>query len=106
MTKLRYFSTSSGKIELEMTLEQAQGAAHQGRCDADVKALSEDPAIATQLAKLDPKVLAEELSEYGGWEDSELTDRAQNVQRILWLAAWDIVEEGEGSEDDGGSLMT
>lgn len=30
---LHYFSTSSGRIELAMTLDQAQRASHQGECD-------------------------------------------------------------------------
>lgn len=88
-----WFSTSSGRIEIKMTLEQARGASHQGQCDNDVKALSEVPAIARQLRKIDPALLSVELREYGAWDDAELADHAQNLQRILWIAAGDIVEE-------------
>jgi hypothetical protein len=50
-----WFSTSSGRIELKMTLDQARSASHQGQCDSDVRDLSKVPAIARQLAKIDPK---------------------------------------------------
>lgn len=90
---LHYFSSSSGRIELAMTLEQAEGASHQGSCDDDVRALSKRPEIAKQLAEIDPALLVRELKEYGAWEADELADHDQNLQRILWLAAGDIEEE-------------
>ena len=87
-----WFSTSSGRIELKMTKAQAESASHQGQCDDDVKALSEVPAIRRQLAKIDPALLRAELRDYG-WDDAELADHAQNLRRLLWIAAGDIVEE-------------
>ena len=50
-------------------------------------------AIAEQLAKLDPKLLASELKERGAWDEAELADHDQNLQRILWIAACDIAEQ-------------
>jgi hypothetical protein len=88
-----WYSTGGGRIELQMTLAQAQGASHQGQCDADVEDLSKEPAIARQLAKINPETLRTELKEYGAWDADELSDHNQNLQRILWLAAGDIVEE-------------
>jgi hypothetical protein len=88
-----WFSSSSGRIELQITLAQARAASHQGQCDADVLALSNDRTIARQLANIDPADLARELGEYGAWDETELADHAQNLQRILWIACGDIVEE-------------
>ncbi len=85
-------STSSGRIEIQMTLEQAQSASHQGQCDDDVRALSGALGIAEQLAALDPEVLRDELREHGAWEDEQLADHSENLQRILWLLAGDVVE--------------
>lgn len=93
MAKLHWFSTSSGRIELSMTLEQAEGASHQGQCDDDVKCLSLFPEIAAQLVTIDQAMLAAELKEYGAWDDEALADHDQNLQRLVWLAAGDIVEE-------------
>jgi hypothetical protein len=92
-----YFSSSSGRIELQMTLSQAEGASHQGRCDDDVAALREAPAIRRQLAKIDRQTLRDELREYGAWDSLELADHDANLSRIVWLAAGDIVEESRQS---------
>lgn len=87
-----WWTSSSGRIDLEMTLEQAQGAAHQGQCDEDVLVLSRVPEIASQLAAIDPALLSYELREYGAWDEDERKDHEQNLQRLLWLAANDIKE--------------
>lgn len=87
-----WWSTSSGRIELAISRPDARCGSHQGQCDDDVQALSRVPYIAKQLEKLDPKLLADELSEWGAWDDEELADHEQNLQRILWLACGDIVE--------------
>jgi hypothetical protein len=88
----RWASTSSGRIEIQMSTEEAQSCSHSGSCDDDVRALSEVPHIAAQLAEIDPALLAEELSEYGAWDETELADHDQNLQRLLWSMAGDIVE--------------
>ena len=88
-----WFQSSSGRIELHITKEQAHIGSHQGQCDSDVQWLSEQPKIRRQLAKIDPALLASELSAYGAWDEVELADHQQNLQRLLWLACGDIVEE-------------
>lgn len=85
-----WFTSSSGRIEFQMTMRQAQSATHPGPCDADVRALSEEPVLRRQLAKIDKAVLAQELKEYGVWGEIELADHPQNLQRIVWIAAGDI----------------
>ncbi len=87
-----WFTSSHGTIEIEMTMAQAQSATHPGQCDADVMALSQHRKIRRQLERIDPEVLRKELREYGAWDDEDLADHAQNLQRILWIAAGDIVE--------------
>jgi hypothetical protein len=88
-----WYSSGSGRIELQMTLGQAKSARHQGQCDADVLELSKLPTIARQLRKIDARTLRDELREYGAWDADELADHDQNLQRLLWLAAGDIREE-------------
>lgn len=94
-----WYTSSSGRIEIEMTLVQARSMSHQGQCDEDVKAASEIPAIKRQLDKIDPAVLRSELRGFGTWNDDELADHDQNIQRILWIAAGDIVEEYESPKN-------
>lgn len=87
-----WWNSSNGKIELNITKRQAAGASHPGDCDQDVMLLSQVPAIRRQLAKVDPEALRQELSEYGAWDDVELVNHVDNVQRLLWLACGDITE--------------
>jgi hypothetical protein len=87
-----YWTNSSGLISLNISKADAAGASHQGQCDADVDALSGKASIARQLAKIDPDTLRADLREYGAWDDDDLADHDQNLQRLLWLACGDIVE--------------
>ena len=91
--ELLWFTTGSGKIELKISLSDAKSASHQGQCDADVLALSKVPYIAEQLAQIDPQTLRDELREHGAWDSDELADHDQNLQRLLWIACGDIVEQ-------------
>ena len=92
-----WFSSSSGRTDLFLTMRQAELASHPGQCDDDVLFLSRLPSVARQLAALDPDAVREDLGEYGAWDDDELADHEQNLQRLLWLAAGDIVEEARTS---------
>lgn len=87
-----WYSTSSGRIELNITKQQAQIGHHTGQCDDDVMLLSRMPSIVRQLNKLEPSLVREELKEFGAWDEIELADDAQNLQRLLWVACGDIVE--------------
>lgn len=87
-----FWTSSSGRIELQMTMKQARSASHQGRCDEDVLSLSSEKALRRQLDKIDAGTLVDELKEYGAWDDDELADHEHNLQRLVWLAAGDIVE--------------
>lgn len=91
--ELFWFGTSSGRIELQLTMEQANSGSHQGQCDADVLELSKMPDVACQLERIEPALLAAELEEYGAWDAEQLADHEENIQRILWLACCDITEE-------------
>jgi hypothetical protein len=81
------------RFEIEMTLEQAKDCSHQGQCDADVEYLVHTPGMRRQLAKIPAASIAAELKEYGAWDDAELADAAANQERIVWIAAGNIVDE-------------
>lgn len=97
MENTLWFTTGSGRIEIELLLDDARSVAHQGQCDEDVLALSKVPYIERQLGAIDPILLAAELREYGAWDEDELADHQQNLQRILWLACGEIKEEAAQS---------
>jgi hypothetical protein len=95
-----YWYDSSGRIELDITFEQAESASHQGDCTDDVQALSEDTGIAEQLEKIDAVQLRSTLQEYGAWDAEQLSVHADNLQRLLWSACCDIRENPEDYTDD------
>jgi len=43
----------------------------------------------------DTEVCAELLRPYGAWEDDELTDHNNNLDRLVWLAGCDLCESDE-----------
>lgn len=95
------WQSGSGRICITFAnLDQCRQCAHPGPADLDVADLSTDPAIAAQLAAIDATELARELKDYGAWADAELEDHAQNLQRVLWLAACDVHEQPDLYKDE------
>ena len=92
----KYWSDGMGRLEIEMTLEQAESASHQGRCDDDVASLVEE--LRGQLDKLDKEKVKESLKEYGAWNEEELSDHEANLQRLVWIASGDMVEEARNEQ--------
>jgi len=82
------------RFQLQMTRAQAESATRPG-VDAshDVAALRRVPAIRRQLAKLAPVAVAAELRDYGAWTDEELNDHDENLTRLVWSAAGNIMDE-------------
>jgi hypothetical protein len=89
---MNQWTSGCGRIVLSMSLEQACGAYHPGRCDDEVRALSEVDEVSRQLTALDPALVREELKQYGARDEAELADHEQNLQRLLWLAAGSVTE--------------
>ena len=85
--------TSFNRFELNITKAQVLATWHPGAMDDDIAALAKVPGISRQLKKLDPEQVRAELSEYGAWDDTQLHDHAENLQRVLWLGVCDIWEE-------------
>ena len=93
MSERKWWSSSSGRIVLQLAADDARSGSHSGPCDDDVRELSRKSYIAKQLAELDAILLARELREWGAWSDTELEDHDQNLQRVLWLACGGIEDE-------------
>jgi hypothetical protein len=95
-----YWVCSSGRIELDLSLDDAHTGYHQGACDQDIDYLSTIPRIKDQLSKLDPEIVKDELRGYGAWDDNELSDHDQNLKRLLWLACGDLVEDRFSDDEE------
>ena len=89
---LEWWVESLGRIELQITHQDAESASHTGQCDADVAALRRLPYIREQLNRLSPALVSECMREYGAWSTEELDDHDANLDRLLWCACCDISE--------------
>ena len=85
--------TSFERLEIEMTLDQAESCSHPGDCEPDVRMLMEHPLIKRQRKKIDPDLIRQELREWGSWSEEELAYDDSNWMRILWIGANNITEE-------------
>jgi hypothetical protein len=92
-----YWTCGSGWIELEFqTLEQIQHCTTPSQDASDaVTSLTVEPFIGRQLSKWDREKLRLTLKEYGAWDDVELSNHVENIRRMLWIAANDVMEEPE-----------
>jgi hypothetical protein len=87
-----YWCDSYGLIELNITKQQAHIGYHQGQCDSDIQVLRSVPTIKKQLDKLKPDIVARVLKDCGAWDADDLSDHEDNLDRLLWIACGDIVE--------------
>jgi hypothetical protein len=81
------------RFEIALTEDEARTGYHTGDCDCDVAELRKVPHIAAQLSQLDPADGYAELDEYGCWDETELADHEASLDRILWIACGNVVDE-------------
>lgn len=97
------WTSSSGRLSLAITTEQALECTKPGDCLPSVTRLAAVREIAEQLDKLAPEDVAAELRETGSWSDHELANHGANRLRLLWLACHDVIEEAaEAARYPGG----
>lgn len=89
----KWWTSSSGRIELSMSVEQIEMVPLSGHAEFGIALLRQEKEIRTQIDKIKPEVLTECLDEYGTWDDEQLKDHEANIDRLLWIAACDIQEE-------------
>jgi len=87
-----WWSSGCGRIELRLTREEALSCCGPGSVDDEVEELSRFPHIAAQLETIQPEVLREELQGYGAWDDEQLDDHDANLDRVLWIACGDLID--------------
>lgn len=81
------------RFSLRITLADAKSGSHPGDCCDDVNQLIRKTYIVNQLNRIGHQKIADELREYGAWDEEELSDSVACKRRIVWLACGDIVEE-------------
>jgi hypothetical protein len=98
-----WWCDGSGRIQLNITKDQARSGSHQGECHDDVEALMQVPAIRRQLNKIEPGPLARVIAEYTDWD---VSDHQTNLNRILWIACGDINDNTIAADYLGTSVET
>lgn len=89
---LYWFTNSSGLVNILLPGGAVLDIAQSGPADTAVALWRTDERIAKELEEITDEELRNDLREYGAWDDEELEDREANLDRLLWLAAWDIAE--------------
>lgn len=88
-----YWSSSSGRIELFLESSDISKGYHSGACDLDIAELRTMAHIDNQLKAIKPDLLVSELKEYGAWDSEELANHEDNLNRLLWLACGDLIDQ-------------
>lgn len=84
-------------IELELPRACIEACSASGDASEAVAYWLARPEIAAQFEGLTLLASARILYGYGAWEVSELTDRSQNIARLLWLACGDVENDPENT---------
>ena len=85
--KTYHWTDSSGYLEINLTQDQIDSICQSGSNDAAV--------AAADKTTLEPNSVRQVLREYGVWSIKELTNDADNLDRVFWIAAWDCFESPE-----------
>jgi hypothetical protein len=88
-----WWISSSGRVELRILRGDVLDVCCSGPNDTQVAELRQNPRIKKQLDALDPAVVAQELGEHGIWDSTELADHDANLDRLLWIACWDLFDK-------------
>jgi hypothetical protein len=82
------------RFELNIPLTFVNSCTQPGQdASDDVDLALKDQSIDDQLGLIDPDLIREELKEYGAWDEEELSDDYENMQRIVWIAACNAKDE-------------
>ena len=89
-TKIAYFNYIEG---IELPIDCVNDCSHSGPCDNDVNFWIENDAVKKELSQINSESLIKELDQHGAWSSDELKNHKDNLMRILWIAANDIMEQ-------------
>ena len=75
---------------LNITKAVANECSRSGDNEYSVNYYMNLPKYRKQLLKLDKEQVRNELNEYGAWDNDELSNHEDNLQRLFWLACGNI----------------
>lgn len=80
-------------ITLKLTKDCIRDCSHQGQCYPDIQYWLKQPRIANQMSRISPEDAKNCLKGYGAWNDEELNNHEDNLERVLWIACNDAKEQ-------------
>tara|TARA_R110002110_G_scaffold103517_1_gene261609 strand:+ start:360 stop:677 length:318 start_codon:yes stop_codon:yes gene_type:complete len=91
--KKYWWSSSCGRIEFELKQSTVDSICHGGSNDDAVEHESNEDYLKAIFAGIDPMILRGVIDEmFADITESELNDHESNLERMLWMASWDIFE--------------
>lgn len=75
---------------LNITKAVANECSKSGNNEYSVNYYMNLPKYKKQLLKLDKEQVRQELNDLGAWEDEELENHNDNLQRLFWVACGNI----------------
>jgi hypothetical protein len=87
-----HYNFSNYGNDLRLKPQDIENCSGSGDVTQAVKEVSQMPYVKKQTAKFEPTQLRKELKEYGAWDEDELNNHQENIQRWIWLSACDISE--------------
>lgn len=92
MNTKTWIGGDNGDLELELTEEQFMSIPRGQDCSPEVKIIRQDPKVEEQLKRMSVESVKTYLFHFCCWEDDELNDHEENLDRLVWLACEDIRE--------------
>jgi len=75
---------------LNITKAVANECSRSGNNEYSINYYMNLPKYKKQLLKLDKEQVRQELNDLGAWEDDELKNHEDNLQRLFWIACGNI----------------
>ena len=84
--------TGSGRIVIPLTGEEINSICTMGSNDAAVESVCNKPCLRCWMTRYSKELIREEIRDYSDWTEEELSSDEENLQRLVWLLAWDVSE--------------
>lgn len=69
-----------------------------GDNDVAVEEVSNDERLSEWMYKYSDEQILEAVAECGDWTDQDLSDRKANINRLVWVFAWDVFDSETPNE--------
>ena len=84
--------TGSGRIVIPLKGADINSICTMGSNDAAVESVFNKPCLRYWMTRYSKELIREEIRDYSDWTEEELSSDEENLQRLVWLLAWDVSE--------------